>query len=500
MAVLYIIGIQLSHQLTTLRGEVASIWLPSAITLWMILIHGIKILHGIALGSIIGLIPALSSIQPPLSFLSFLFLQINCAIANCLQPYITYRIIVKINPSLSVFDELKSIWAFIVASLFSPLISAFIGVSTLFWIGSITIEDYSISLINWWLASGLAHLLFTPTLLLWRKKELKNLKATWSEMILVLFILGLICIVLFKWNYPLEYLLLPILLWSVFRLNRFYSALLVSIISLIAIIATGDGYGIFVKDSLSQSLLFLQSFVGVLSLTSLIMSALLTEKRMANYHLQEALNNLETKVNERTKELRKTQDNLTQVNLILEKMVDTDGLTEIANRRCFDRILTQQWQNLAQQQKPLSLLLIDVDYFKPYNDTYGHQQGDKCLILIAQAFQSVIRNSVDLVARYGGEEFVILLSHTNTQGATIVAQKISDVIKQLNIPHQSSKILDRVTISIGISSIIPNLEDTPQIFLFLPPPSYLKLSLKHLSNFSRNIHNQRFLNFSVDYQ
>lgn len=428
----------------------------------MILIHGIKILPGIALGSIIGLIPTLSNLHPPLSFLSFLVLQINCAIANCLQPYITYRIIIKIDPSLSIFDQLKSIWAFIVASVFSPLISAFIGVSTLFCLGSITSGDYTISWINWWLASGLAHLLFTPTLLLYRKKELKNFKAGWSEIILVLLILGLICILLFEWNYSLEYFLLPVLLWSVFRLNQFYSALLVSVISVIAIIATGNGYGIFVKNSLSQSLLCLQSFIGVLSLTCLIMSALLTEKRMANYHLQQALDNLETTVNERTKQLRQTQDNLTQVNLILEKMVDTDGLTQIANRRCFDRILTQQWQNLAPQQKPLSLLLIDVDYFKPYNDTYGHQQGDKCLILIAQAFQSVIRNSGDLVARYGGEEFAILLSYTNTQGAITVAQKITDVVKELNIPHQSSNILDRVTISIGISSIIPNPNDTPQ--------------------------------------
>lgn len=461
MTVLYIIGIQLSHQFTTLQGEVASVWLPSSITLWMIFIHGSQILPGIVIGSIIGLTPALNSIQPPLSFFGFLFLQINCAIANCLQPYITYRFIVKIVPSQEIFDELKSIWIFIVASVFTPLISAFIGISSLLWLGSIALDNYTVSFINWWLASSLAHILFTPTLLLWKKKEKRNFKATWLEIILVLLSLILICLASFKWAYPLEYLLLPILLWGVFRLPRFYSALLVSVISVVAIIGTNHGYGVFVKNSLSQSLLFLQSFIGVLSLTSLIMSALLTEKKIAKHQLEEILNSLENTVLERTKELRETKDNLKQVNQTLEKMVNTDGLTEIANRRCFDGILTQQWEILAQQQKSLSLLLIDVDYFKLYNDTYGHQQGDECLVIIAQSFQSVIRNG-DLVARYGGEEFVILLPNTNIQESSIVAKKISNVITQLNIPHQSSKIHDRVTISIGIASMIPNPQDTPK--------------------------------------
>lgn len=461
MAVLYILGIQFSHQFTTLQSDIASVWLPSGITLWMIFIHGTKIFYGITIGSIIGLIPSLNSLQPPLSLLGFIFLQISFAVANCLESYIAYALIIKIAPSKEIFDDLKSIWIFIVSSFFSPLISALIGVSGLLWLGYISMENYNISLINWWLASGLAHILFTPTLLLWKKKEVRSLKATLLEIILVLLILILICFALFKWAYSLEYLLLAVLFWSVFRLPQFYSVLLVSIISLIAIIATHNGYGVFVKNSPSQSLLFLQSFIGVFSLTSLIMSALLTEKRIANVKLEETLESLENTVLERTKELTETKDNLQQVNQTLEKMVNTDGLTKIANRRCFDRILTQQWEILARLQQPLSILMIDVDYFKPYNDTYGHQEGDECLILIAQAFQSVTRN-VDLIARYGGEEFAMLLSNTNTQEATIVAQKISNAIKKLNIPHKSSKIHDQVTISIGIASIIPNLENIPK--------------------------------------
>jgi diguanylate cyclase (GGDEF)-like protein len=459
MAALYIIGIQFSHQFTTLQSDIASIWIPSAITLWMIFIHGTKIFYGITVGSIIGLIPSLNSLQPPLSLLGFIFLQISCAVANCLQPYISYALIVKIASNQGIFDDLKSIWIFIVASFFSPLISALIGVSSLLWLGYISMENYNISFINWWLASSLAHILFTPTLLLWKKTEMKNFKATLLEIIFILLSLILICFALFKWAYSLEYFLLAILIWSVFRLPRFYSVLLVSVISLIAVICTSNGYGVFVKNSPSQSLLFLQSFIGVFSLTSLIMSALLMEKRITNHKLEKTLENLENTVLERTKELTETKDNLQQVNQTLEKMVNTDDLTKIANRRCFDYILTQQWEILAQLQQPLSLLMIDVDYFKPYNDTYGHQQGDECLILIAQAFQSITRK-FDLVARYGGEEFAMLLPNTDTPEATIVAQKISNAIKKLNIPHKSSKIHDQVTISIGIASIIPDFKNT----------------------------------------
>ncbi|CAD0231144.1 putative Diguanylate cyclase [Planktothrix agardhii] len=145
----------------------------------------------------------------------------------------------------------------------------------------------------------------------------------------------------------------------------------------------------------------------------------------------------------------------------LQNLAMVDKLTQIANRRCFDEILNQEWHRLVREKRLLSLLLCDIDYFKQYNDTYGHSQGDICLQQVAQALQQGVQRSIDLVARYGGEEFVVILPHTDQEGALEVAKKIQDVLEQFNLPHRSSNVADRVTMSIGICTLIPTVERFP---------------------------------------
>ena len=157
-------------------------------------------------------------------------------------------------------------------------------------------------------------------------------------------------------------------------------------------------------------------------------------------------------------ELQQTESKLRLANQELQKLVNIDGLTQIANRRCFDQSLEQEWERLYREQQPLSLLLFDVDYFKLYNDSYGHQMGDDCLIKMALAVQQVVSRPTDLVARYGGEEFVVILPNTDLTGAMAIAQWVHAAIKDLAIPHQASKISDTVTISLGITSQIPASE------------------------------------------
>jgi diguanylate cyclase (GGDEF)-like protein len=147
---------------------------------------------------------------------------------------------------------------------------------------------------------------------------------------------------------------------------------------------------------------------------------------------------------------------LRKANLELEKLVNLDGLTQIANRRCFDDRLSIEWQRLSREQQPMSLLLLDIDYFKRYNDCYGHQVGDECLQAIAQALEKALYRPADLVARYGGEEFVAILPNTSLDGAVIVAEQIRSAIANLEIPHQNSDISDIVTISIGVTTLIPS--------------------------------------------
>jgi diguanylate cyclase len=177
----------------------------------------------------------------------------------------------------------------------------------------------------------------------------------------------------------------------------------------------------------------------------------LAELQAAQLQLEEYNQILEIKVAERTAALE-------TANRELHRLATLDGLTGVANRRRFDEYWLQQWQFLAQQQQPLSLLLLDVDYFKLYNDRYGHQLGDECLSSVARAVKKTLLHRHDLLARYGGEEFAVILPHTPIEGAKIVAQKIIAEIDRLQIPHATSPIADRVTISVGISCIVPQLD------------------------------------------
>ncbi|MFN6517946.1 MAG: GGDEF domain-containing protein [Nostoc sp. CreGUA01] len=150
------------------------------------------------------------------------------------------------------------------------------------------------------------------------------------------------------------------------------------------------------------------------------------------------------------------QQKLEAVNLELQRLVTIDGLTEVANRRGFEEYFYQEWQRMKREQQPLSLILCDVDFFKSYNDTYGHRAGDRCLSKIAQTIKEIVKRPGDLVARYGGEEFAVILPNTDTQGATHVAANICDAIRKLAIPHQNSLVSSYVTLSAGFTTETPH--------------------------------------------
>lgn len=158
------------------------------------------------------------------------------------------------------------------------------------------------------------------------------------------------------------------------------------------------------------------------------------------------------------------QQQLQEANLALQRLATTDSLTGLANRRRFDEYLAQEWRRMAREQKPLSLLLCDVDFFKLYNDTYGHRAGDLCLQDVAQAINDIVKRSSDLAARYGGEEFAIILSNTDENGATVVAESICTKIRELKIAHSSSKIGEHVTLSLGIATVVPRLPASLELF------------------------------------
>lgn len=190
-----------------------------------------------------------------------------------------------------------------------------------------------------------------------------------------------------------------------------------------------------------------------------IQKKLLTTQQTLIDNLRQSEQVLEQRVQERTQELQ-------QLNQKLAALSMTDGLTGIANRRHFDEILATEWHRAQRSGQPLTLALLDVDWFKSYNDHYGHLAGDECLRSIAHVLaQSAVRSG-DLVARYGGEEFAFLAPDTDAAGVVEVAHRIQATLAQLALPHGPSA-YQHVTVSIGLASVVPSLHDTPDTLVRL---------------------------------
>jgi len=164
----------------------------------------------------------------------------------------------------------------------------------------------------------------------------------------------------------------------------------------------------------------------------------ITEKKEIEYQLQMLLQQLEAE-----KALAR-QDSI------------TDSLTGLFNRRYFDETFKREFLRLHRTGGKLSLIMLDIDYFKNYNDTYGHLAGDKCLIMIACKLKTVIERGSDIIARYGGEEFIIILPDTDEEGAQLLGERIRKEIEGLAIPHSTSNISEFVTISLGVVTVNSN--------------------------------------------
>jgi len=169
---------------------------------------------------------------------------------------------------------------------------------------------------------------------------------------------------------------------------------------------------------------------------------------------------LDARVAERTAELERANESLVVANKKLEIYSQTDGLLRITNRKYFDSRLHDEWNRAIREQYAIGLLMIDVDFFKNYNDHYGHLAGDACLQAIAKAASCKIVRAIDLLARFGGEEFVVMLPNTDMDGAHKVALSICEAVSKLQIPHAASSVADHVTVSVGVASILPDRQST----------------------------------------
>ncbi|MEE9252603.1 MAG: diguanylate cyclase [Thermodesulfobacteriota bacterium] len=149
------------------------------------------------------------------------------------------------------------------------------------------------------------------------------------------------------------------------------------------------------------------------------------------------------------------QQRIEEADREFQRISTMDGLTGISNRRGFDEFLDIEWSRAIRESMPLTLLIVDIDHFKPYNDAHGHLMGDECLIKVANSLQDTLNRSTDIIARHGGEEFAALLPNTEINGALTVAEKMRESVIKLQIPHDKSKVCKYLTVSIGAASHSP---------------------------------------------
>jgi diguanylate cyclase (GGDEF)-like protein len=167
-------------------------------------------------------------------------------------------------------------------------------------------------------------------------------------------------------------------------------------------------------------------------------------------------------VDTKNRELEAIRRQLEDKNRLLERLSALDTLTGIANRRRFDDVLRQEWKRAARDGSCLSLLFCDIDHFKRFNDTYGHQAGDDCLVRVAQAMEETLNRPADLAARYGGEEFVGLLVDTDAEGARLLAERVRVRVEGLDIEHAPSDVAAVLTVSLGAAALVPTVGLRPE--------------------------------------
>lgn len=197
----------------------------------------------------------------------------------------------------------------------------------------------------------------------------------------------------------------------------------------------------------------------------------LVKGRFTSSHLRRSIQyalerqGLLMELDQKNQDLQIMSEQLAVANESLAALATIDGLTQVKNRRFFDETFLSEWNRLCRENHPLSLIMCDVDHFKAFNDTYGHQAGDDCLQDVAQAIAKVAKRPADCVARYGGEEFAIILPNTDLDGATQVAETIRKAIKSLAIVHNASSVSDIVSVSLGVASQVPDEDVAPSILI-----------------------------------
>jgi len=361
----------------------------------------------------------------------------------------------KASPRL---ERIQDLGKFVLAG---PLLSAlFAGI-----LGAIVIKAHDggtpsyLSLMRlWWFGDGLGLLIYTPLLLTFTQPASEVVHFNWIDTIVVLLGLGLGMQIFSAHGAEAGHvaltptLLLPFVLYIAVRFGARWTSLAVALISLASSWALTTGHQSLGGMPVHVAIMQAQEFILTLCIIGMGFAILLSELKA---HQRELL----IKVRERTLELEESNSKLAALSM-------TDGLTGIANRRRFDEVLSIEWRRASRSRQPLALALVDVDWFKKYNDCYGHLAGDDCLRTVASVFTANIRRSGDLVARYGGEEFAFIAPAMDEASALRMAETVCQALVDLGLPHRQSP-FGVVSVSIGVAVLVPEEGESADTLLKL---------------------------------
>jgi len=389
LTLVYFAAGKLGLRLASINASASAVWPPTGIALAALLLLGARAWPAIFLGAFAVNVTTTGLVVSSLGI----------AMGNTLEAVLGAYLVSRFAADRRAFESGRDILRFSIAALFATTISASCGVTTLSLTGLASWEDYGSIWLTWWLGDAAGALIAAPLVLHW----INHPRLRWSrrqviEMAIlapVLIVVGLLVfdglIPTSNKSYPLEYLCVPFLIWAAFRLGAREAATATALLSGIATFGTVRGLGPFARPSQNESLLLLQAFMAVISVTILTLAALVAERDRSEERLR-----------------------LLSV---------TDALTGLSNYRDLVVVLEGEIRRSERTGRPFAVLLLDVDRLKAINDAFGHLAGSKALCRVADAIRKSCR-AVDTAARYGGDEFAVVLTETEESSAVRVAHRI----------------------------------------------------------------------------
>lgn len=408
LTAVYFLAGKLGLKLAFVHASATVVWPCTGIALAAFLILGYRVWPAILAGAFLVNITTAGSV----------FSSLGIAAGNTLEGVAGCYLVSRFASGQRVFERSQDIFKFaLFAGMVSTAISATVGVTTLALCGFADWQRYGAIWTTWWLGDAVGAVLVTPLVLLWW--EHPQLNWTRRQMVeLAMLFLGLFstCWIVFGSrfhstvkNYPFEYLCIPFLVWAAYRFGRRKAVTAVCALSVMATWGTLRGFGPFARESVHTSLLLLQSFMGIMALTSLVLAAEVNEHKRAEEHAQQ--------------------------------LATSDALTGLANYRRLLDALDREIKRYGRAGKSFAVLLLDLDGLKKINDLHGHTAGNRALCRLANILVMHSRE-IDTAARYGGDEFVVVLPETEAEAARHVAERIS---QQLSSDREEPPL----TVSVG---------------------------------------------------